>query len=210
MAGRLADSFNPDNSGSMVFEERGERIKDLKIIIDRVISTAMIFDDDGISIRFMNDLAPDPSMGNLDMRQLDRVQSEQMAEYITNNVKYAGLTPLGTELRRKVIEPLVLAPARNRQLQKPVLIITITDGQPAGEPNSVVRETILYASSEISKMPQYGPGAISFQFAQVGNDQTAREFLARLDSDPEVGSLIDCTSSTLHVPGKTALITDGG
>ncbi|KAL8817018.1 MAG: hypothetical protein Q9223_004069 [Gallowayella weberi] len=182
-------------TGSMIFDESGERIRDLKVIISRAVSTAMLFDDDGISIRFMNDWSPDPSMGVFDMRQLDRVQTEHMVEHIFNNVKYTGLTPLGTELRRKIIDPLVLAPARNRRLQKPVLIITITDGQPAGEHDSVIGETIRYASNEISKMPQYGPGAISFQFAQVGDDQTAREFLARLDSDPQVGHLVDCTSN---------------
>ncbi|KAL8736041.1 MAG: hypothetical protein Q9166_000603 [cf. Caloplaca sp. 2 TL-2023] len=156
----------PHNSGSMLFEERGERIKDLKLIINRAVSTAMLFDDDGISIRFMNDWLPEPGVSAFDMRQLDRVQSEEVAEHIANNVKYSGLTPLGTELRRKVIDPLVLTPARNRQLQKPVLVITITDGQPAGEHESVIREVIRYASNELSKMPQYGPGAISFQFAQ--------------------------------------------
>lgn len=30
---------------------------------------------------------------------------------------------------------------------------------------------------------------------KVGNDQKAREFLGRLDVDPDVGNLVDCTSS---------------
>lgn len=37
--------------------------------------------------------------------------------------------------------------------------------------------------------------AVSFQFAQVGNDLRAREFLAKLDRNPRIGHLIDCTSS---------------
>ncbi|KAL8785087.1 MAG: hypothetical protein Q9213_003592 [Squamulea squamosa] len=184
-----------DNSGSMLFDEGGERIKDLKLIISRVVSAAMLFDDDGISIRFMNDWPSDPAVDGLDMRRLDRVQDEAMVEHIISKVKFAGLTPLGTELRNKVIDPLVLGPARNRQLQKPVLVITVTDGQPAGEAINAVHETIRYASTELSRMPQYGTGAISFQFAQVGNDQMAREYLAKLDSDPQVGHLIDCTSN---------------
>ena len=36
---------------------------------------------------------------------------------------------------------------------------------------------------------------VSFQIAQVGNDMAAQKFLAELDNDPEVGGLIDCTSS---------------
>ncbi|KAL8770866.1 MAG: hypothetical protein Q9209_003517 [Squamulea sp. 1 TL-2023] len=184
-----------DNSGSMLFEEGGERIKDLKLIISRVVSAAMLFDDDGISIRFMNDWPSDPTTDGLDMRRLDRVQDEGMVEHIISKVKFAGLTPLGTELKNKVIDPLVLGPARNRQLRKPVLVITVTDGQPAGEAINAVHETIRYASNELARMPQYGTGAISFQFAQVGNDQMARDYLAKLDSDPHVGRLVDCTSN---------------
>lgn len=41
----------------------------------------------------------------------------------------------------------------------------------------------------------YGPDAISFQIAQVGEDQKAQAFLAELDNHPEVGELVDVTSS---------------
>ncbi|KAL8693561.1 MAG: hypothetical protein Q9218_001647 [Villophora microphyllina] len=184
-----------DNSGSMILEEKGERIEDLKEILSRVVGVATLFDDDGISIRFLNNWHSDPAMDGFDMRRLDGIRNKQMVDHIISKTQYVGLTPLGTELRNKVIDPLILGPARNRQLQKPVLVIIVTDGRPAGESDGVVREAIRYASNELSRMPQYGPGAISFQFAQVGNDQKAREFLAELDSDPQVGSLIDCTSN---------------
>jgi len=102
---------------------------------------------------------------------------------------------MGTSLRQKVIEPFVVQPARSGQLRKPVLIITITDGQPAGEPQGAVVEAIKYASAEVSRNPRYGKGAVSFQFAQVGNDLKAREFLGKLDDDPSIGDVIDCTSN---------------
>lgn len=35
----------------MQFEENGERIDDLKLILSRVVQAATLFDDDGISIR---------------------------------------------------------------------------------------------------------------------------------------------------------------
>jgi hypothetical protein len=38
----------------MAFEEGGERIKDLNIILERVAFAATLFDKDGISVRFMN------------------------------------------------------------------------------------------------------------------------------------------------------------
>lgn len=36
-----------DDSGSMIFEEGGDRINDLKLILGRVAEVATLFDDDG-------------------------------------------------------------------------------------------------------------------------------------------------------------------
>ena len=43
-----------DDSGSMAFEENGERVSDLKLMVGRVADVATMFDDDGILVRFMN------------------------------------------------------------------------------------------------------------------------------------------------------------
>lgn len=121
-------------------------------------------------------------------------------------------TPLGTSLDRKILQPLVLGPARSNQLQKPVLIIGITvilcqltharareltisqDGSPAGEDRFAVVKVIVNAVRELSRT-RYGADAVSLQFAQVGDDVKAQQFLAELDAHPEVGSLIDVTSN---------------
>jgi hypothetical protein len=174
-----------DDSGSMAFEENGERIKDLELVLQRVSTAAGLLDDDGISVRFMNSLPP-PQL-------LDHIKSNQQVDQLMREIKFKGLTPLGTELRSKIIED-VLRKARANQLTKPVLVITLTDGTPAGEARETVFDTIKYANHELSRS-QYGPGAIAFQFAQLGNDEKAREFLAKLDADPQVGHLVDCTSS---------------
>ncbi|KAL8864509.1 MAG: hypothetical protein Q9198_009816 [Flavoplaca austrocitrina] len=137
-------------------------------------------------------------MDGVDMRRLDNIKDERMIHHIVSRIQYTGLTPLGTELRNKVIDPMVLGPARNRQLQKPVLVVTITDGQPAGEMKTVVEDVLQYASNELSRMPQYGSGAVAFQFAQVGDDQQARAWLGKIDSDPHVGHLVDCTSNSSY------------
>nr|KMM64100.1 RfeF [Coccidioides posadasii RMSCC 3488] len=173
-----------DDSGSMQFEENGERIKDLKLILSRVAYAASLFDDDGIQVRFMNS-----------NEQGDGIRSEAQVEALIQRIQFKGLTPMGTSLRNKVLEPLVVGPARAGQLRKPVLIVTITDGQPAGEPQGAVFDAIRYASSELQNNPRYGRGAVSFQFAQVGNDLKAREFLSKLDEEPGIGELVDCTSN---------------
>jgi hypothetical protein len=183
-----------DDSGSMQFEESGERIKDLKLILERVAFVATLFDQDGISVRFMNtDMSQmrDPSGRPLQ----DGVCNETQVNQIMSGVKYGGLTPMGRELRNKVIDGIVLPRAQSGQLRKPILVITVTDGQPAGETQNTIFDTIRYAYDTLQRYPQYGRGALAFEFAQVGNDQTAREFLGKLDSDPQVGAMVDCTSS---------------
>ncbi|VVT45686.1 uncharacterized protein SAPINGB_P000840 [Magnusiomyces paraingens] len=172
-----------DDSGSMSFEENGERIDDLKLIISRAAYIASLFDDDGIEVRFMNN----STEGN-------GLRSEQEVLNLVSRVQFRGLTPLGTNLERKVLTPLVIGPARNRALKKPVLVITVTDGTPAGESPSTLTNVIAQAKNELSRT-QYGPGALGLQFAQVGNDIRAREFLAKLDVDPIVGGMVDCTSN---------------
>jgi len=179
-----------DDSGSMSFEENGERIKDLQLILQRVAFAATLFDDDGIDLRFMND-------DDIPVQQLSGIRSDQQIQQLMQGKRFKGLTPFGTKLREKVLDPLVVSKLRSGQMQKPVLIIGITDGQPANEPMTALADSIRYAYSQ-AQNSRLGPGAISFQFAQVGNDAKATEFLANLDNDPQIGSMVDCTSSMFH------------
>ena len=178
----------------MQFEEEGSRIKDLRLILERVSFAATLFDTDGISLRFMN-----TELGQMRDPQgrplQDGVASEQQIEQIMSGVQFKGLTPMGTSLRRKVIDEIVLSKAQSQQLQKPVLVITVTDGQPAGEPQNAVFDTIKYAVETLQRYPQYGAGGVAFEFAQVGNDEMAKKFLGKLDEDPQIGPMVDCTSS---------------
>jgi len=124
----------------------------------------------------------------------DGVRDEAQINDILRTVKFQGLTPLGRELRRKVIDGIVLKQLRQGPIKKPILVIIVTDGQPAGdEPNN--NAVIQTVNAAVNELRQFGPGAIAFEFAQVGNDTKAREFLGRLDADPNIGQMIDCTSS---------------
>jgi hypothetical protein len=168
----------------MQFEENGERIDDLKLILARVAFATSLFDEDGIQVRFMNS----PDQGN-------NIRSEQQVNEMIARTRFSGLTPMGRELQNKILAPLVLQNARNGSLRKPVLVITITDGQPTGESSADLAKIIKNASDELARNPRYGKGALAFQFAQVGNDLKAREFLSKLDEEPTIGDIIDCTSS---------------
>ncbi|OWZ64065.1 hypothetical protein AYX15_04085 [Cryptococcus neoformans] len=172
-----------DDSGSMAFEGGGERIDDLKLILSRVAFATSLFDHDGIQVRMMNSRVE----GN-------GVTSEAQALQLIQQIKFSGLTPLGTSLWQKVLQPLILAPAQQGRLQKPVVVVTITDGSPAGEPKEEIFNVILRADAEL-KRSRYGADAVSYQFAQVGDDLKAQKFLEELDNHPVIGSLVDCTSN---------------
>ncbi|BFZ59817.1 hypothetical protein YB2330_000838 [Saitoella coloradoensis] len=187
-----------DDSGSMAFEENGERIDDLKLILSRVAFATSLFDDDGISVRFFN--------SNV---RGDRITSEQQATQLVSQIHFTGLTPLGTQLNAKVLEPFVLSPARSNTLRKPILVITITDGTPQGEPHTTIFTTISHASSTLART-RYGPDALSLMFGQVGSDLKARQFLQELDENREVGGLIDVTSNYEMEAEQMARSTGGG
>ncbi|KAJ5466988.1 hypothetical protein N7475_004740 [Penicillium sp. IBT 31633x] len=172
-----------DDSGSIEFEEKGLRKDQLRQILGIVATAASTFDQDGISVRFMNST-----------EKGDGIRDAEDVNRLVSRVRFSGLTPLGTSLRSKVVDPMIIQPARANRLEKPVLVITITDGQPAGEPHGAVGDVIRYAVEETSRT-RYGPGTASFQFSQVGTDQRARDFLSSLDEDPHIGHLIDCTSN---------------
>ncbi|MCJ1424473.1 hypothetical protein MMC29_002361 [Sticta canariensis] len=177
-----------DNSGSMDFYKSDGRIDDLKIVLSRTVSVATMFDEDGISVRFMNEVP------RINPRELDGIKTEQQVDDLMRRTDFTGATPMGEKLHEKILGPL-LDRARSRQLTKPVLVITITDGRPTDPPNKDIRAVIKAASDELARPENYGSGVLSLQFAQVGLDTGAMEFLASLDNDPQVGNLIDCTSN---------------
>ncbi len=85
----------------MAIEEGGERIKDMKLILSRVAFATSLFDNDGIQIRFMN--------SNM---QGNNIRTEQEVDNLIRGISFSGLTPMGTNLRTKVLDPLVVGPAR--------------------------------------------------------------------------------------------------
>ncbi|CED84133.1 von willebrand type a domain containing protein [Phaffia rhodozyma] len=172
-----------DDSGSMAFEENGERIVELKLILQKIAFATGLFDQDGVSVRFLNS----PVEGN-------NISNDQQVMGLVAQVQFSGLTPLGTSLDQKVLQPMVLGPARNGSLRKPMLIISITDGTPAGEAQDCIFKVITQASQQLQQS-RYGPDAVSFMFAQVGNDLKARDWLATLDASPVVGGLVDVCSN---------------
>lgn len=133
--------------------------------------------DAGISIRFMN--------SNL---QGDNIRDSISAANLLARCQFSGMTPLGTQMHARILKPMVEAAIANCTLQKPVLVITITDGEPTSEPESKIVKVIKNMKAFASKS-QYGSGAVAFEFAQV-----RRRLLERL-SQSGAGA---CVQNLLH------------
>ncbi|GAA6021515.1 hypothetical protein JCM10207_005787 [Rhodosporidiobolus poonsookiae] len=172
-----------DDSGSMQFEENGSRIDDLKLIVSRVAQAASLFDSDGITVRMMNSRVE----GN-------NITNDQLVQQFLSTINFSGLTPFGTNLDHKVIQPLVVGPARANVLRKPILVIAVTDGEPTGEDRRTLVNAVRNAKAALQQT-RYGADALSVEIAQVGNDQKARAFLEQIDSDPHAGGMIDVTGT---------------
>ena len=175
-----------DDSGSMLFDEQWnqstEKTDDLKLILSRVVDITSQFDDDGLSLRFFN--------SNIDS---DNITSEQEAMNALAKVHYNGGTPLGRNLLTKVLEPFVYAKARKNQLTKPVMVYIITDGVPDNKQE--VKDNI-HKCKEWLSQTGYGKSAVNIMFAQVGNSQSAAQYLKQeLDNDPDIGDDVDTTGN---------------
>jgi len=72
-----------DDSGSMAFEQNGERIDDLKMILGKVAAATALFDSDGIQVRFLN--------SNL---QGNNITTEQAAVQLVQQVQFSGEQPM--------------------------------------------------------------------------------------------------------------------
>lgn len=108
--------FLLDDSGSMRFGDG--LIDELKFILSSVAFATSLFDQDGFSVRFMN----------TDV-QGDNIKTEQQANDLISRVRFEDLTPLATSLKYKILEPFLFEPARRGMLNKPIMVIIITDGR---------------------------------------------------------------------------------
>jgi hypothetical protein len=72
------------------------------------------------------------------------------------------VTQLATQLEAKILRPM----AYNKQLTKPLLVITVTDGEPTDSPKDKIVDVIQECSRKLHSRG-LGPHAVAFQFAQV-------------------------------------------
>lgn len=173
-----------DDSGSMGTEEPKEdnltRWDILKQVIKTIGFWSSLMDADGVVIRFINS-----------MTEGNGISNSADIDSIFRTVRPSGNTPLGEQLEKKIISKIVVPLIRSQEIQRPVLILNITDGVPNSK--EAVKQTILNCRN-FCATTKYGENAVAFSFAQIGSDKNATEYLSQLDTDVQIGHLIDCTS----------------
>ena len=173
-----------DDSGSMGTEEPKEdnltRWEILKQVVKTIGFWSSLMDADGVVVRFINS-----------MQEGNGISNSAEIDNIFRSVRPSGGTPLGEQLDAKIIRKIVVPVIQSQEIQRPVLVLNITDGTPSN--SNAVKQTILNCRNFCANT-KYGENAVAFSFAQVGSDRSATEYLGQLDTDPQVGHLIDCTS----------------
>lgn len=99
----------------MKFAEAGERIKTLEKTMDEITSVYGLANPTGIrAVKFIN-----AKKGLLNIRNNNWKKRFKL-------INYAGVTPIGTSLRLKVIDRFVWT---TPPMKKPLLVVIITDGE---------------------------------------------------------------------------------
>lgn len=173
-----------DDSGSMDYVEPSEGMKRFDLmreVMKTVAFWATLMDPDGVVVRFFNSNAEGNGLSSI-----------KDVDDLLKTVVPDGMTPLGEQLENKILNKIVLPLMIKSELNRPVLTITLTDGEPSNK--QAVIDTIVKCR-DASMKSKYGEHAMSFGFAQIGEERAATKYLNYIDTHPVVGKLIDCTSS---------------
>ncbi|RYO94328.1 hypothetical protein DL766_000605 [Monosporascus sp. MC13-8B] len=163
-------SMNPSSN-----DKSEDRMKDQRDLVSRIakICTEITPEDCGVHLRFINHELP-----NVDnLRTADISNRMQL-------VRPNGYTEIGTNLRKKILEPFVYSTT----MKRPLFVSIITDGAPYGGDGSLEHRNTL--RDEILNLFQNCHAnqfeAVVFQISQIGSDEDSKEFLRTLATDPKL------------------------
>ena len=110
-----------DDSGSMGTEEPKEdnltRWELLKQVVKTIGFWSSLMDADGVVVRFINS-----------MHEGNGISNSAEIDSIFRTVRPSGGTPLGEQLDAKIIRKIVVPVIQSQEIQRPVLLLNITDG----------------------------------------------------------------------------------
>ncbi|KAH2909678.1 hypothetical protein KXW25_003865 [Aspergillus fumigatus] len=159
-----------DDSSSMREEMRWQAQRELVKRITN-IATQLVPEDKGVHLRFINRAEPG----------WDDLRSEAIEENMT--FEPSGNTQIGTKLRDKILQPFIYDVLnRGIPLERPYLIMMITDGCPTAEAENTLKDVVMECGRKLREKG-HERQAVMFQISQIGNDQGADNFLKTLMAD---------------------------
>lgn len=181
-----------DDSGSMARDNTGavvdnNRYKDQRELVARIarIATKIVPDDLGVHLRFINS----PSQYKVTADEIDDAMKA---------VKPKGVTEIGTNLVKKILEPFVydIIADPNRDFERPILVCAITDGSPYPESEDTFKKAVMECRERLVD-GKYEPTSVLFGISQIGNDKTAAGFLKGLAEEKDIQDVLYCTTDQL-------------
>jgi hypothetical protein len=108
-------------------------------LVNRIarITTRILPKKEGVALRFINQ----------DTDSALSLNFEQIGETL-QRVTWGGDTPIGTNLKSKILQPLVYDKLSSK-LERPLLISIITDGMPDPEPRTTLVNTIVECGDKL-------------------------------------------------------------
>ncbi|CAG9949194.1 unnamed protein product, partial [Clonostachys rosea f. rosea IK726] len=187
--------FYCDDSGSMQIAIHdsdnnviGTRMDGMRSLVQRMasIATRLVPDGKGAHIRFIN--------SNKTGQDLNADQIDQMLQFDPD-----GGTNIGTNMTKRILEPMIYdeLDKSGGALERPLLVLTITDGEPSQEPRDTFKKAIESCGRRLEEK-QYPQESAMFLISQVGNSPEADAFLDSLSGDPAIDRVLYRTSERLH------------
>lgn len=130
-----------------------------KRLVERItqITTRILPEGEGVALRFINRSVDDAS-SNLALAQVGNIL-KSMA------LKTNGRSEIGTNLKAKILEPLVYSKIKAKQLERPLLIFIMTDGMPEPENESELVNAILECGEKLQDAGYPRESAFHAQFS---------------------------------------------
>jgi len=172
-------------------EGRYEYLTELVTRIARIATKIVPDDMAGVELRFIND----------DFKS--QVSAEEIQQ-VMKRVRPSYTTDIGTNLRKKILEPFVYDPISRPVIadtsfpfRRPLLVCIITDGEPQPEPSNRLLDEIVECKRRL-KEKGYDPTAVMFCISQVGTSVEATKFIDALRNKKEIEDVIYCTVGHLE------------
>ncbi|KAJ8105764.1 hypothetical protein ONZ43_g7294 [Nemania bipapillata] len=166
------DSSSMNNTRGKI-EGRWENQKNLALRISR-ITTRILPDGEGVALRFIN--KDSDGLQTLDFAGIEKGIDEAAPN---------GDTPIGTNLRKKILDPMIYSKIKSQTIERPLLISIITDGSPSRENREMLADTIVECGDKLVEagLPR---DSVKFLIGQVGSAESAARFLDSLRNNENV------------------------